>query len=57
MALSPIFDFAERFVTQAATLDPTAATRDGVAGDEFRFTDVSTGGLRGTRRTPAGGPR
>ena len=44
MALSPIFDFAERFVTQAATLDPTAATRDGVAGDEFRFTDVSPAG-------------
>jgi uncharacterized protein (DUF885 family) len=44
MALSPIFEFADRFVTDQAALDPCLATEDGIAGYDHLLTDFSPAG-------------
>ncbi len=42
--LTPIFDLSDRFVAEAAALDPYNATRTGVAGFDDRITDYSPDG-------------
>jgi uncharacterized protein (DUF885 family) len=44
MALSPIFEFADRFVDEQAALDPCLATGVGIAGHDHLLTDFSPAG-------------
>ncbi|MEP7111946.1 MAG: DUF885 domain-containing protein [Ilumatobacteraceae bacterium] len=44
MALSPIFEFADRFVADQAALDPCLATSRGIPGYDDRLTDYSPDG-------------
>ena len=44
MSLSPIFEFADRFVTDQAALDPCMATEEGVGGYDHLLTDYSPEG-------------
>ena len=44
MALSPIFEFAHRFVDEQAELDPCLATEDGIPGHDDVLTDYSPEG-------------
>ena len=41
MALSPIFEFADRFVTEQSELDPCLATSRGIPGYDHLLTDFS----------------
>ena len=41
MALSPIFEFAERFVDEQSALDPCLATSRGIPGYDDQLTDYS----------------
>jgi uncharacterized protein (DUF885 family) len=41
---TPVFEFADRFVDEQATLDPCAATSRGVVGHDHRLTDWSPSG-------------
>jgi uncharacterized protein (DUF885 family) len=43
-ALSPIFEFADRFVSEEAALDPCLATDVGIAGFDHLLTDYSPAG-------------
>ena len=42
--LSPIFQFAERFVDEQSALDPNVATANGIAGFDHLLTDLSPAG-------------
>ena len=44
MALSPIFEFADRFVTERAALDPCMAAEEGIDGFDDQLTDYSPAG-------------
>ncbi len=44
MALTPIFDLADRVVTEQAALDPCLATARGIPGYDDRLTDYSPAG-------------
>ena len=44
MALSPIFEFADRFVTEQSELDPCLATSRGIPGYDHLLTDFSPHG-------------
>ena len=44
MALSPIFEFADRFIDEQAALDPCLATARGIPGYDDLLTDFSPGG-------------
>ncbi len=44
MALSSIFEFADRFVTEQAALDPCMATEEGITGFDHLLTDYSPAG-------------
>ncbi len=44
MALSPIFEFADRFVTERAALDPCMAADEGIDGYDDQLTDYSPAG-------------
>jgi uncharacterized protein (DUF885 family) len=44
MALSPIFDLADRVVTEQAALDPCLATARGIVGFDDQLTDFSPAG-------------
>ena len=44
MSLSPIFDLADRVVTEQAALDPCLATARGISGYDDRLTDFSPTG-------------
>lgn len=45
MALSPIFEFADRFVDEQAALDPNLATGKGIPGYDHLLTDLSPEGV------------
>lgn len=45
MALTPIFEFADRFVDQQAALDPNLATGKGIPGYDHLLTDLSPDGV------------
>ncbi len=42
--LSPIFQFADRFIDEQAALDPILATTNGIGGFDHLLTDLSPGG-------------
>src|SRR6185369_3166680 len=42
--MGPIFTIADRYVDQAAALDPYGATMDGIAGHDDEATDYSPAG-------------
>ena len=44
MTLSPIFEFADRFVAEQSELDPCLATSRGIPGHDDRLTDYSPEG-------------
>ena len=44
MSLSPIFEFADRFIDEQAALDPCLATSRGITGYDDLLTDFSPGG-------------
>ncbi len=44
MALSPVFEFADRFVAEQAALDPCLATARGIPGYDHLLTDYSPAG-------------
>ena len=44
MALSPIFEFADRFVAEQSELDPCLATSRGIPGHDDMLTDFSPDG-------------
>ena len=44
MALSPIFEFADRFIDEQSALDPCLATARGIPGYDDLLTDFSPGG-------------
>ena len=44
VTLSPIFEFADRFVTDQAALDPCLATEEGILGYDHLLTDYSPAG-------------
>ena len=44
MALSPVFEFADRFIDEQAALDPCLATARGIPGYDDLLTDFSPGG-------------
>ena len=44
MALSPIFEFADRFVDEQSALDPCLATSRGIPGFDDQLTDYSPHG-------------
>src|SRR5436309_15577880 len=44
MALSPIFEFADRFVSEQSALDPCLATSRGIPGYDDVLTDFSPDG-------------
>ena len=44
MAPSPIFEFADRFVTERGSLDPCLAAEEGIAGYDDQLTDYSPEG-------------
>jgi hypothetical protein len=44
MPLSPVFEFADRFVDEQSALDPIAATGRGVPGFDHLLTDLSPEG-------------
>jgi uncharacterized protein (DUF885 family) len=44
MGLSPIFEFADRYVTEHAALNPCLATEEGIAGYDHLLTDYSPAG-------------
>ena len=45
-SLSPIFEFADRFVDEQAALDPNFAIRSGIPGFDHLLTDLSPAGYR-----------
>lgn len=50
MALSPIFEFADRFVDEQAALDPNLATGKGIPGFDHLLTDLSPDGVEARAR-------
>ena len=54
---SPIFEFADRFISEQSALDPCLATGRGIPGYDDQLTDFSPAGPRSTSRSRAIGRR